>query len=92
MPSRAGEINTDLPDDRGKQVWSIQKANVNYTIGTCCTDGSTRTSTSPFPMWLRMDGKDADISNTEKLVADPNFTIVMVSQAIPTNGRNNAAL
>jgi hypothetical protein len=74
---QGGEINTDLPDDRDKQVWLIQKANVNYTIGTCSTDGSTRISTSPLPMWLRMNGKDADSSNTECLVADPNFTTVM---------------
>jgi hypothetical protein len=43
-------------------------------------------------MWLRMDGKDADISNTEQLVADPNFTIVMGVAVIPTNGCNNAGL
>jgi hypothetical protein len=28
-------------------------------------------------MRLRINGKDADNSNTEQLVADPNFTIVM---------------
>jgi hypothetical protein len=33
-------------------------------------------------MWLRMDGEDADISNTEKLVADPKSSPSWVSQAI----------
>jgi hypothetical protein len=43
-------------------------------------------------MWLRMDGADADNSNTEKLVADPKSSPSWVSQVIPTNGCNNAAL
>ncbi len=33
-------------------------------------------------MWMRVNGKDVDNSNTEQLIADPSFTAVLVSQGV----------
>jgi len=33
-------------------------------------------------MWMRINGKDVDNSNTEQLIADPSFTAVLVSQGV----------
>jgi hypothetical protein len=33
-------------------------------------------------MWMRINGKDVDNSNTEQLIADPAFTAVLVSQGV----------
>lgn len=33
-------------------------------------------------MWMRINGKDVDNSNTEQLIADPEFTAVLVSQGV----------
>jgi 2-keto-4-pentenoate hydratase/2-oxohepta-3-ene-1,7-dioic acid hydratase in catechol pathway len=33
-------------------------------------------------MWMRLNGKDIDNSNTEQLIADPSFTSVLVCQGV----------
>jgi hypothetical protein len=33
-------------------------------------------------MWMRLNGKDIDNSNTEQLIADPSFTAVLVCQGV----------
>ena len=33
-------------------------------------------------MWMRVNGKDVDNSNTEQLIGDPSFTAVLVSQGV----------
>jgi hypothetical protein len=33
-------------------------------------------------MWMRINGKDVDNSNTEQLITDPNFTAVLVCQGV----------
>jgi hypothetical protein len=33
-------------------------------------------------MWIRVNGKDVDNSNTEQLIGDPAFTAVLVSQGV----------
>src|SRR5436190_4861195 len=33
-------------------------------------------------LWMRINGKDVDNSNTEQLIADPSFTSVLVSQGV----------
>src|SRR5262245_43642359 len=33
-------------------------------------------------MWMRLNGKDIDNSNTEQLIADPEFTSVLVCQGV----------
>ena len=33
-------------------------------------------------MWMRINGKDVDNSNTEQLISDPSFTSVLVSQGV----------
>ena len=33
-------------------------------------------------MWMRVNGKDVDNSNTEQLISDPSFTAVLVCQGV----------
>ena len=33
-------------------------------------------------MWMRLNGKDIDNSNTEQLISDPSFTAVLVCQGV----------
>jgi hypothetical protein len=33
-------------------------------------------------LWMRINGKDVDNSNTEQLISDPEFTSVLVSQGV----------
>jgi hypothetical protein len=33
-------------------------------------------------MWMRINGKDVDNSNTEQIITDPNFTAVLVCQGV----------
>jgi 2-keto-4-pentenoate hydratase/2-oxohepta-3-ene-1,7-dioic acid hydratase in catechol pathway len=33
-------------------------------------------------MWMRLNGKDIDNSNTEQLIIDPSFTAVLVCQGV----------
>jgi hypothetical protein len=33
-------------------------------------------------MWMRLNGKDIDNSNTEQIIIDPNFTAVLVCQGV----------
>jgi hypothetical protein len=33
-------------------------------------------------MWMRINGKDVDNSNTEQLISDPSFTAVLVCQGV----------
>jgi hypothetical protein len=33
-------------------------------------------------MWMRLNGKDIDNSNTEQFISDPTFTAVLVCQGV----------
>jgi 2-keto-4-pentenoate hydratase/2-oxohepta-3-ene-1,7-dioic acid hydratase in catechol pathway len=33
-------------------------------------------------LWMRVNGKDVDNSNTEQIILDPSFTSVLVSQGV----------
>jgi 2-keto-4-pentenoate hydratase/2-oxohepta-3-ene-1,7-dioic acid hydratase in catechol pathway len=33
-------------------------------------------------LWMRVNGKDVDNSNTEQIITDPSFTAVLVSQGV----------
>ena len=33
-------------------------------------------------IWMRVNGKDVDNSNTEQIITDPSFTAVLVSQGV----------
>ena len=63
-----------------KGVVTVNESGTYFIIAA--VQVGARGATGNVRMWLRINGKDADNSNTEQAVEDPKFTGVMVSQGL----------
>ena len=65
-----------------KQEKGVVKVNENgafFVMAAAQVGGKTK---GLVRMWMRVNGKDVDNSNTEQMITDPSFTAVLVCQGI----------
>ena len=63
-----------------KGVVTVNETGTYFIIAAVQVGG--RNASGLVRMWLRINGKDADNSNTEQTITDGNFTAVLVSQGL----------
>jgi hypothetical protein len=62
-----------------KGVVTVNEAGAFFFVAAAQIGGKTK---GLVRMWMRINGKDVDNSNTEQLVSDPEFTAVLVCQGV----------
>lgn len=62
-----------------KTVVRVNENGAFFFIAAAQVGGKTK---GLVRLWMRINGKDVDNSNTEQLIADPSFTAVLVSQGV----------
>jgi len=62
-----------------KGVIRFNEAGAFFVMAAAQVGGKTK---GLVRMWMRLNGKDIDNSNTEQLIADPSFTAVLVCQGV----------
>jgi hypothetical protein len=75
MNSTDGAKNIKM--DKG--VVTVNEAGAFFFVAAAQIGGKTK---GLVRMWMRINGKDVDNSNTEQLVSDPEFTAVLVCQGV----------
>jgi hypothetical protein len=75
MNSTDGAKNIKM--DKG--IVTVNESGAFFIIAAAQVGGKTK---GLVRMWMRVNGKDVDNSNTEQLISDPAFTAVLVSQGV----------
>jgi hypothetical protein len=75
MNSTDGAKNIKM--DKG--VVTVNESGAFFVIAAAQVGGKAK---GLVRMWIKVNGKDVDNSNTEQLIADPAFTAVLVSQGV----------
>jgi hypothetical protein len=67
----------NIKNDKG--VITVNEAGAFFVMAAAQVGGKTK---GLVRMWMRINGKDVDNSNTEQLISDPEFTAVLVCQGV----------
>src|SRR5215510_5401246 len=62
-----------------KGVIRVNESGAFFVMAAAQVGGKTK---GLVRMWMRLNGKDIDNSNTEQLISDPSFTAVLVCQGV----------
>jgi hypothetical protein len=71
------DAKKNITQDKG--VVRVNESGAFFFIAAAQVGGKTK---GLVRLWMRINGKDVDNSNTEQLIADPSFTAVLVSQGV----------
>ena len=71
------DASKNIKQDKG--VVTVNESGAFFFIAAAQVGGKTK---GLVRLWMRVNGKDVDNSNTEQLIADPSFTSVLVSQGV----------
>jgi len=76
----AGFKDVSVSQDRDKGIVTLNETGTYFTI--VGVQVGSRGGTGLVRLWFQTNGKDADNSNCEQMVATPDFTTVMISQGV----------
>ena len=71
------DASKNIKQDKG--VVTVNEAGAFFFVAAAQVGGKTK---GLVRMWMRINGKDVDNSNTEQLITDPAFTAVLVCQGV----------
>jgi len=71
------DASKNIKQDKG--VVTVNESGAFFLIAAAQVGGKTK---GLVRMWMRINGKDVDNSNTEQLIPDPAFTAVLVCQGV----------
>jgi len=71
------DASKNIKQDKG--VITVNESGAFFMIAAAQVGGKTK---GLVRLWMRVNGKDVDNSNTEQIILDPSFTAVLVSQGI----------
>jgi hypothetical protein len=71
------DASKNIKQDKG--VVTVNESGAFFLIAAAQVGGKTK---GLVRMWMRVNGKDVDNSNTEQLITDPAFTAVLVCQGV----------
>jgi len=67
----------NIKQDKG--VITVNESGAYFLIAAAQVGGKAK---GLVRMWMRVNGKDVDNSNTEQIITDPSFTAVLVCQGV----------
>jgi hypothetical protein len=71
------DASKNIKQDKG--VVTVNESGAFFLIAAAQVGGKTK---GLVRMWMRVNGKDVDNSNTEQIITDPSFTAVLVCQGV----------
>jgi hypothetical protein len=71
------DASKNIKQDKG--VVTVNESGAFFLIAAAQVGGKTK---GLVRMWMRINGKDVDNSNTEQIITDPSFTAVLVCQGV----------
>src|SRR5712671_4359479 len=71
------DASKNIKQDKG--VVTVNESGAFFFVAAAQVGGKTK---GLVRMWMRINGKDVDNSNTEQLISDPDFTAVLVCQGV----------
>jgi hypothetical protein len=71
------DASKNIKQDKG--VVTVNETGAFFLIAAAQVGGKTK---GLVRLWMRVNGKDVDNSNTEQIILDPSFTSVLVSQGV----------
>jgi hypothetical protein len=71
------DASKNIKQDKG--VVTVNENGAFFLIAAAQVGGKTK---GLVRMWMRVNGKDVDNSNTEQIITDPSFTAVLVCQGV----------
>ena len=71
------DASKNIKQDKG--VVTVNESGAFFFIAAAQVGGKTK---GLVRLWMRVNGKDVDNSNTEQIITDPSFTAVLVSQGV----------
>jgi hypothetical protein len=71
------DASKNIKQDKG--VVTVNETGAFFLIAAAQVGGKTK---GLVRMWMRVNGKDVDNSNTEQIITDPSFTAVLVCQGV----------
>jgi hypothetical protein len=71
------DASKNIKQDKG--VVTVNESGAFFLIAAAQVGGKAK---GLVRMWMRVNGKDVDNSNTEQIITDPSFTAVLVSQGV----------
>ena len=76
-PRVTSRSSTNIKQEKG--VVRVNESGAFFFIAAAQVGGKAK---GLVRMWMRINGKDVDNSNTEQLIPDPSFTAVLVCQGV----------
>jgi len=71
------DASKNIKQDKG--VVTVNESGAFFLIAAAQVGAKTK---GLVRMWMRVNGKDVDNSNTEQIITDPSFTAVLVCQGV----------
>jgi hypothetical protein len=71
------DASKNIKQDKG--VVTVNESGAFFLIAAAQVGGKAK---GLVRLWMRVNGKDVDNSNTEQIIIDPSFTAVLVSQGV----------
>jgi hypothetical protein len=71
------DASKNIKQDKG--VVTVNESGAFFFVAAAQVGGKTK---GLVRMWMKINGKDVDNSNTEQLITDPSFTAVLVCQGV----------
>jgi hypothetical protein len=71
------DASKNIKQDKG--VVTVNETGAYFLIAAAQVGGKAK---GLVRMWMRVNGKDVDNSNTEQIITDPSFTAVLVCQGV----------
>jgi hypothetical protein len=71
------DASKNIKQDKG--VVTVNESGAFFLIAAAQVGGKAK---GLVRMWMRVNGKDVDNSNTEQIITDPSFTAVLVCQGV----------